>query len=150
MEPRRFHRSHLLRKGRFSEPGRAYLITTVTQDRAKLFADWRVGRVVVSELVAAPVETLAWVLMPDHLHWLLILGDQDLGYVMRGMKSRSAVAVNRMLGREGAVWQKGYHDHGVRREEDLRAMARYVVANPVRAGLVEHVGDYPLWDAVWL
>jgi hypothetical protein len=29
-------------------------------------------------------------------------------------------------------------------------VARYIVANPLRAGLVEHLGDYPLWDAVWL
>jgi hypothetical protein len=29
-------------------------------------------------------------------------------------------------------------------------MARYVVANPLRAGLVKRLGDYPLWDAIWL
>ncbi len=29
-------------------------------------------------------------------------------------------------------------------------MARYVVANPLRAGLVERIGDYPLWDAIWV
>jgi hypothetical protein len=29
-------------------------------------------------------------------------------------------------------------------------LARYIVANPLRAGLVEHLGDYPHWDAVWL
>jgi putative transposase len=106
--------------------------------------------VVVRELGEGTVETLAWVLMPDHLHWLLVLGAADLGAVVRTLKSRSAIAVNRALGRDGPVWQKGYHDHAVRGEEDLRAVARYVVANPVRARLVERVGDYPLWDAVWL
>jgi len=35
-------------------------------------------------------------------------------------------------------------------DEGLRAVARYVIANPVRAGLAERVGDYPFWDAVWL
>jgi len=29
-------------------------------------------------------------------------------------------------------------------------IARYIVANPLRAGLVSRVGDYPLWDACWL
>jgi putative transposase len=48
------------------------------------------------------------------------------------------------------LWQKGYHDRAIRREEDLLAVARYIVANPLRAGLVKRVGDYPLWDAVWL
>jgi REP element-mobilizing transposase RayT len=88
--------------------------------------------------------------MPDHLHWLLVLEEEDLATVVRRMKSRSARAVNRMLHREGRLWQKDYYDHGVRRDEDLRRLARYIVANPLRAGLVENVGDYPLWDAVWL
>lgn len=55
-----------------------------------------------------------------------------------------------MLGRNGPVWQRTYHDHALRREEDLRAAARYVVANPLRAGLAEGIGDYPFWDAAWL
>jgi REP element-mobilizing transposase RayT len=54
------------------------------------------------------------------------------------------------LNRCGRLWQPGYHDHALRREEDLVATARYLVANPLRAGLVQHIGDYPLWDAVWL
>jgi putative transposase len=32
----------------------------------------------------------------------------------------------------------------------MRAIARYVVANPLRAGLAGTIGDYPYWDAVWL
>ena len=145
-----FHRSHLLRKGRFSEPTRAYLVSTVTQGRERLFADWRAGRAVVYALVHSPVETLAWVLMPDHLHWLLQLHDATLSEVVGSMKSRSARSVNARLVRTGSVWQKGFHDHAVRAEEDLRAMARYIVANPLRAGLVRQIGDYPLWDARWI
>jgi len=38
----------------------------------------------------------------------------------------------------------------MRKEEDLQALARYIVANPLRAGLVKRVGDYPHWDAMWL
>jgi len=56
-----------------------------------------------------------------------------------------------MRGKEGhSVWQDGFHDHALRREEDLKEVARYIIANPVRAGLVTRVGDYPLWDACWL
>ena len=69
---------------------------------------------------------------------------------MQGFKSRSAIAVNRCLARQGKVWQSTYHDHGRRDDEDLRETARYVVANPLRAGLVRSIGDYPHWDAVWL
>jgi len=48
------------------------------------------------------------------------------------------------------VWQPGFHDHALRKEEDVRAVARYVVANPLRAGLVQRIGDYPHWNAIWL
>ena len=51
---------------------------------------------------------------------------------------------------EGAVWQPGFHDRALRKNEDLVTASRYIVANPVRAGLVEHIADYPHWDAVWL
>ncbi|MNN75503.1 hypothetical protein D3C81_1918110 [compost metagenome] len=54
------------------------------------------------------------------------------------------------MGRTGKVWQSGYHDHALRRDEDLKAAARYLVANPLRAGLVKSVRDYPFWNAVWL
>lgn len=48
------------------------------------------------------------------------------------------------------AWQKGFHDRAVRQDEDIRAIARYRVMNPVRAGIVERIWDYPLWDAVWV
>ena len=145
---------HALRKGRVSEPGRAYLLTTVTDRRRPVFGDWRIGRLLVAELraehEAGRVESLAWVIMPDHLHWLTILREETLDALMRRVKSRSAIAINSVLGDSRPLWQKAYHDHAVRAEEDLSAMARYVVANPLRAGLADSLGDYPLWDAVWL
>jgi putative transposase len=145
---------HALRKGRVSEPGRAYLLTTVTDCRRPVFGDWRIGRLLVAELraehEAGRVESLAWVVMPDHLHWLTILREETLDALMRRVKSRSAIAINNVLGDSRPLWQKAYHDHAVRAEEDLHAMARYVVANPLRAGLADRLGDYPLWDAVWL
>ncbi|MCF6281296.1 MAG: hypothetical protein L3J28_03650 [Candidatus Polarisedimenticolaceae bacterium] len=42
------------------------------------------------------------------------------------------------------------HDRAIRKEEDLVAIARYIVANPLRAGLVKSIKDYPHWDCVWL
>lgn len=146
--------AHALRNGRYSEPGRAYLLTTVTERRRPVFGDWRIGRLLVAALraehEAGRVESLAWVIMPDHLHWLAILHEETLDALMRRIKSRSAIAINSVSGDSRPLWQKGYHDHAVRAEEDLRAMARYVVANPLRAGLVRSLGDYPPWDAVWL
>jgi REP element-mobilizing transposase RayT len=89
--------------------------------------------------------------MPDHIHGLLSLrGRAALPSVMNTLKGRSGHSINRLLARNGPFWQSGYHDHALRREEDRLATARYVVANPLRAGLVAHLGDYPHWDSIWL
>lgn len=142
-----------LRKGRYSQFGGIYLITTVTHYRAPLFTDFHLGRIVVDTLKNESVnaKTLAYVIMPDHLHWLAqLMIDIPLCDVMQSIKSVSSHRINHSLGRKGPVWQSRYHDHTVRREEDVRALAKYIIANPLRANLVQNIGDYPLWDAVWL
>ena len=147
-------KAHRLRTGRHSESGRIYLLTAVTYERQPIFQDWRVGRLVVNEFRKAQEDgnatSIAWVVMPDHFHWLVELHNGDLPKLMQATKSRSARAINQQSGRNEALWQKGYFDRALRREEDLRAAARYIIANPLRAGLVTYVGDYPLWDAIWL
>ena len=143
-----------LRSGRYSETGRIYLLTSVTFNRLPIFADWRIGRLVIAQFMNAEqaglVNSLAWVVMPDHFHWLVELKEGSLGMLMRRIKSGSALAVMRTGDMPFRVWQKGYHDRAIRREEDLQSVARYIVANPLRAGLVKRIGDYPLWDAMWL
>ncbi|WP_256678418.1 transposase [Pseudomonas sp. CM25] len=94
--------------------------------------------------------SLAWVLMPDHLHWLIELKGTTLGTLMRRFKSRSSLVLHRAGVEHDPVWQPGYQDRALRREENMVDFARYIVANPLRAGLVSSVRDYPHWDAVWL
>ncbi len=88
--------------------------------------------------------------MPDHFHWLVELEKCSLSSLMRQTKSLTTREVNLSTARLGPLWQQGYHDRALRRDEDLVKMARYVVANPLRAGLVKRLGDYPLWDAIWV
>ncbi|HEY4294448.1 REP-associated tyrosine transposase [Luteibacter sp.] len=142
-----------LRIGRVSEPGRIYLVTTVAWNRAPLFRDYRAARL-ASRVIDSPktwrhATCLAWVLMPDHWHGLIRLEDGDLSKVVGKMKSLVTKAF-RDDGRVSPLWQRAFHDRALRRDEDLLAMARYVVANPVRAGVVDRVGSYPYWNAVWL
>ena len=148
------HHGKDLRKGRFSEPGRIYLLTTVTKDRNKLFTNLNNSRAVINELLLSQTqglcENIAWVVMPDHLHWLVSLQEGTLANLMKRMKSRSAIHLNRVRHSTAPVWQKGYHDHALRKEEDVKSVARYIVANPLRAGLVGNIGDYPYWDTAWL
>ncbi|PUA47191.1 transposase [Pseudomonas protegens] len=149
----RFH-GNRLRTARYSQTGQIYLLTAVTHCRERCFDDWRIGRLLVWQLRQAQrqglAHSLAWVVMPDHLHWLLELGGCLLAALMRRIKSCSAREINAHLQRSGRLWQKGYHDRALRRDEDLRVVARYLIANPIRAGLVTRLHDYPLWDAVWL
>lgn len=144
---------YYLRKGRFSSGQQIYLVTAVTHHRLPVFADWQMGRKLVHELQAVDrsgmCSTLAFVVMPDHFHWLLALGERgNLSDLLHLVKGRSSRAIGRGTG-NSVIWQKGFHDHAARLDEDIQEMARYVVANPLRAGLVQHLGDYPLWDAIF-
>ncbi|MBO3277984.1 REP-associated tyrosine transposase [Pseudomonas schmalbachii] len=143
-----------LRKGRASLAGGIYLITAGTIGRARVFDDFPVAciaaRCFEDSTVLGSNRMLAWVLMPDHVHWVLRLGiGEQLAASVGRLKSASSRRVNFCLGRQGALWTPAFHDHALRREDDLRAIARYVVANPLRA-VVRRVGDYPFWNAIWL
>jgi hypothetical protein len=62
------------------------------------------------------------------------------------LKGASAHTVNRALKRTGAVWQQEWFDHQLRSDESLRQKADYVIANPVRAGIVARPEQYRwLW-----
>jgi lipoyl(octanoyl) transferase len=144
-----------LRKGRVSVANGIYLVTATTFDRQKLFEDFDTGcaaaRCFEDSCLLGDATMLAWMLMPDHAHWVLQLGtDNTLSRVVCALKSASALQVNRALNRNGPVWARAFHDHALRDDESLRDTARYVVANPLRAGLVSKIGDYPFWNAVWL
>ncbi|NOQ87988.1 MAG: transposase [Gammaproteobacteria bacterium] len=143
-----------LRKGRFSEANRIYFVTTVTYQREKLFSNFTLARTVINTMKGLHnddyVDSLSWVVMPDHLHWLIQLNDKyDLPAVVKRFKAMSALSINQHLNRTGQVWQKAYYDRSLRQEDDVKQVSRYIVANPLRAGLVENIGDYPHWDAIW-
>jgi REP element-mobilizing transposase RayT len=144
-----------LRKGRYSEPGREYLITTVVHKRLPIFCGLTVARACIRELARTAHETdalwLPWVPMPDHFHGLVSLGHSTkLSEVMRRFKGSSAAAINQSRSSSGTVWQPGFHDHALRREESRIAIARYIVADSLRAGLATKASDYPHWDSLWL
>ena len=144
-----------LRKGRYSEANRIYFVTTVTYQREKIFRDFTLARTVIHTMECLHnddyVYSLSWVVMPDHLHWLIQLNDKhDLPTVVKRFKAMSAHSINQHLNRKGQIWQKAYYDRGLRKEDDIKQVSRSIVANPLRARIVENIGDYPHWDAVWL
>jgi putative transposase len=144
-----------LRKGRVSVSNGIYLVTATTIERIRAFENFHAAcaaaRCFEDEAMLGDAAMLAWVLMPDHAHWLIELSEHDVpSTVVNRIKSASARHTNRVLDRKGALWSAAFHDHALRAEDDLPDTARYVVANPLRAGLVTSLGDYPFWNAIWL
>jgi len=138
-----------LRKGRVSLPNYAYLVTIVTASRKPFFTSFTAARLAVrcfhDKDVVRRAQTLAFVVMPDHVHWLLQLEDDgSLSEVVRLYKAKASLILQQR------VWQRGFHDHALRVDEDLRGIARYIIANPLRSGLAKSIGEYPHWDAIWL
>jgi len=144
-----------LRKGRVSLASHYYFVTTVTHGRHPWFAEFSLARCVVKHMQQLHDDeslfSIAWGIMPDHLHWLFQLGNHhDLSRLIGQFKGRTSKALNDRINRKGQLWQAAFFDHALRKEENIRQVARYIVANPLRAGLVENIADYPHWDAIWL
>ncbi len=149
-------RSRDLRKGRVSLDGQVYHVTSRAASGIP-FATFDTAcalcRTFYPTARGSDVALLAWVVMPDHAHWLLQLGESgDLSKAVAALKRQSASEFNRIKGNAtgSSVWQRGFYDRAIRRDEDVAAVARYIVANPLRSGLVTQLSLYPFWDAVWL
>ena len=135
-------------------PGHIYFVTAVCAQRRRIFADFDVAcaasRVLAEPRLWRDGELLAWVLMPDHWHGLLRLGESiPLSTVMQRAKANSSREVANAFALPTPMWQPGFHDRALRSEAHLRETARYLVANPLRAGLARSLADYPFWDCVW-
>lgn len=139
--------SPALLRGRVSVTGHFYVITSVVAGRRPLLAAPGCADVLMEQFKASDARgasrSFAWVIMPDHFHWVMQLREGLLGRCVQVLKSRSAIAINVTLGSDAVVWQRGYYDHWIRDERDVRRQVMYVMGNPVRAGLAHRLGEYP-------
>ena len=99
-----------------------------------------------------PFETLAAVVLPDHLHavWRLPEGDADFSGRWKAIKGGFSRAVARgevrpSLARKGerGVWQRRFWERVMRDDRDVSAHVEYCRTNPVKHGLVERPEDWP-------
>ncbi len=126
-----------------------YFLTLCTFDRRCVFRESLVASTVLSQFRTTARELdfaiLAYCLMPDHAHLLIegMTDAADLQRFVKRAKQRSGQAYAHQTHRR--LWQEGYYDGVLRAEEDSRAIARYVIENPVRAGLV----DDPTFIHIW-
>ena len=110
-----------LRKGRFSQEGASFFLTVCTTNRQKVLTEPSVPGAVFDSLMKCDgiFDLVASVVMPDHVHVILRLREDSLTHAIQVIKSRSAIAVNRVLNRKGPVWQPTSFDHKFRKDEDL-------------------------------
>ena len=163
-EPKR--RSIRLRGYDYSTPG-AYFITACTHNRLLLFGRVVNGKVAANRLGAVVegcrrklpdhyenVALDAFILMPNHVHGVIIIGDETTNVgaglqpdlpaavgsrrhsvpeIVRAFKTFSARRINGMRGSTGTpVWQRGFYDHVIRGERELDRVRTYIMDNPRR------------------
>jgi REP element-mobilizing transposase RayT len=92
-------------------------------------------------------QLLAWVMMPNHVHTLLLVGSTPLSRIAQNWKSLMAVRANRLLRRTGRFWQPEFWDRFMRDEEQTRKAVRYIENNPVKAKLCRAPEDWPFSSA---
>jgi putative transposase len=154
--PERLTKRQRLRlvRSAYAIAGQPILVTICTRDRRPILAGEPIARVVNKALRAAavtvPNDLLVWCVMPDHLHVVLAprAGADAVSWVrlFKGQVASSA----RQSGIQ-KLWQRGFHDRVVRSEESVASVVRYVLGNPVRAGLARTWREWPhhgstVWD----
>jgi len=132
-------------------PGVPHHVTQRGNGRAQTFFgddDYQLYRDLLAEhAAAAGVEVWSWVLMPNHVHLVLVPPDADaLRRALAPVHRRYAGHVHARLKRTGHFWQ-GRFGCVAMDEAHLGAALRYVALNPVRARLVERAVDWP-WSSL--
>ncbi|MCC8938049.1 MULTISPECIES: transposase [Bradyrhizobium] len=100
-----------------------------------------------------PFTIEAIVILPDHLHTVWTLPEDDADFSTRWRQIKSAfsrslpacelISGSRLAKRERGIWQRRYWEHTIRDENDFARHIDYVHINPLKHGLVERVKDWP-------
>ena len=129
----------------------AYSITCCTFARHRWFVDEPMVAAVRTQLLHYSMkegfDVIAYCFMPDHVHLLLegTTPTSDLPRLIATWKQKTGYQHRHATG--ATLWQGGFFDHVLREQEDRDALVRYILANPIRAGLVKDVRDYPFWGS---
>lgn len=134
-------------------PGATYFFTLNLTDRRSDLLIRHIGALRESwrDMSRAwPLETLAAVVLPDHMHLVVALPEGDSNYParLRLFKSgftRRLPEAEKSTGRKGErqIWQRRYWEHMIRDETDLAAHIDYVHFNPVKHGHVTSPDQWP-------
>ena len=139
-----WRRRHHLSDDVFSGQRHVVSITTCTADHGRWLEREPLAEIVRDEVfrIHRDHPVLGYCLMPDHLHLLVCNAEVPISRIMNLLKGRCSRSIGRF--HPGIkVWQPGYWDHIVRRNEGIYRVLQYIFMNPVRAGLVENWWDFP-------
>ena len=123
-----------------------YFLTICTAFRVRAFeaADTveQVHRQFLQGSTLFDFEISAYCYMPDHLHALVTATSEQADFceLVRRFKQVSAFYYKKSTGR--ALWQPGYHERVLRDDEGTEAVVRYILENPIRAGLTRELAEY--------
>jgi putative transposase len=126
---------------------RAAFLTFCTSHRTPHFRSPEIVASVLGQLLRTATETQVeiaiYCFMPDHLHMLVEggLNDSDAGRFVKLGKQRSGFIAKRTFYIK--LWQPSYYDHVLRENEASQGVVRYILENPVRAGLSASVTEFP-------
>ena len=145
-----------MRYRRSTTPGATYFFTVNLADRKSGLLTERIESLrhaVRAVRQSHPFDIVAMVVLPDHLHAIWRLPEEDADFPLRwslikGAFSRSVpktevIRRSREAKRERGIWQRRYWEHQIRDEDDLAKHVAYVHFNPVKHGYVKRAADWP-------
>jgi len=121
-------------------------VTIATKKRQRIFSNQDLAHNFIALLKKLCQENniplYAYCVMPDHVHLLISASDKKgIIELIKEIKSLST-KLAWQLGYNETIWQRSFYDHFLRKDEDCRIAANYIIHNPVRDGIVEHWKDY--------
>jgi len=133
---------------RFYEENAAYFLTTVTNERIELFKDPKNCKILLVTIeyfkLLLDYRLYGFCIMPEHLHLIIHpFGKYDFSYIMKMLKGSFARKLNKIIGREGKIWQKGFYEECILDSCELLKKLEYIHNNPVKTNLVSSPEEYP-------
>ena len=129
-------------------PSRTFFVTTSTSLGRRLLQSERNAGLLIDVLRSlvgeGRFELRDFVIMPDHLHLLLTV-DQGMSIekAMQLIKGRFSHRLSHEVGHKVEVWRRGFTETQVMNRNSFAKYSEYIAQNPVKAGLVESVDEYP-------
>ena len=132
----------------YASPNAVFFLTACTQFNQNVFENANFNlqciNYIKDERIRLGQAVYVFCLMPDHLH--LLLSPLESGTPVTQYMSSLISKITRLswkYGYSSKLMQRSFYDHIIRKEEDLRQIAEYILDNPVRRCLVQRWEDYP-------